>query len=101
MFREMNPGRDLFAENRRPDERHQLPGNRGNGTSIPGGNRCLVRKPEDFKVDAAWLKELLRISHRGYCTGFYFGDPDQTAPNFDDYKSFHDHVFSGGNHRNV
>jgi putative protease len=49
--------------------------------------------PENFKVDAAWLKELRRISHRGYCTGFYFGDPDQTAPNLDNYKSFHDHVF--------
>jgi U32 family peptidase len=49
--------------------------------------------PEDFKADPAWLKELLRISHRGYCTGFYFGDPDQITPNFDDYKSFHDHVF--------
>ena len=49
--------------------------------------------PEDFQVDATWLQELLRISHRGYCTGFYFGDPDQTSPNFDNYKSFHDHVF--------
>jgi len=49
--------------------------------------------PEDFQVDAGWLKELSRISHRGYCTGFYFGDPDQTSPNFDDFKSFHDHVF--------
>ena len=49
--------------------------------------------PEAYKVDAAWVKELSRISHRGYSTGFYFGDPDQTSPNFDDYKSFHDHVF--------
>jgi len=49
--------------------------------------------PEDFQADASWMKELLRISHRGYCTGFYFGDPDQTSPNFDNYKSFHDHVF--------
>lgn len=49
--------------------------------------------PEDFQVDASWMKELLRISHRGYCTGFYFGDPDQTSPNFDNFKSFHDHVF--------
>jgi putative protease len=49
--------------------------------------------PEDFQVDASWMKELLRISHRGYCTGFYFGDPDQASPNFDNYKSFHDHVF--------
>lgn len=50
-------------------------------------------QPEDYQVDDFWLKELMRISHRGYCTGFYFGDPDQTSPNFDNYKSFHDHVF--------
>jgi len=49
--------------------------------------------PEVLKVETAWLKDLLRISHRGYCTGFYFGDPDQISPNFDNYKSFHDHVF--------
>ena len=49
--------------------------------------------PQDYQVDATWMKELLRISHRGYCTGFYFGDPDQISPNFDNYKSFHDHVF--------
>ena len=49
--------------------------------------------PEDFKVDATWMKELLRISHRGYCTGFYFGDPDQTSLNLDNYKSFYEHVF--------
>lgn len=49
--------------------------------------------PEAFQLDASWMKALLRISHRGYCTGFYFGDPDQISPNFDNYKSFHDHVF--------
>lgn len=49
--------------------------------------------PEAFQPDVSWMKELLRISHRGYCTGFYFGDPDQISPNFDNYKSFLDHVF--------
>ncbi len=49
--------------------------------------------PEDFKIDATWMKELLRISHRGYCTGFYFGDPDQSSLNIDNYKSFYEHVF--------
>jgi putative protease len=49
--------------------------------------------PQDYRADGTWMKELMRISHRGYCTGFYFGDPDQVAPNFDDYKSFQDHVF--------
>jgi U32 family peptidase len=38
--------------------------------------------PTDYTVDPEWLRELARISHRGYCTGFYFGDPDQIVPNY-------------------
>ena len=33
---------------------------------------------------SAGYEELAAISHRGYCTGFYFGDPQQTAANLDD-----------------
>jgi putative protease len=39
--------------------------------------------PSDYTVQASWLKELTHISHRGYCTGFYFGDPDEIAPNIE------------------
>lgn len=39
--------------------------------------------PSIFEIKAAWRRELSRISHRPYCTGFYFGNPDQTVPNFD------------------
>jgi putative protease len=49
--------------------------------------------PDAYRIDPDWIKELMRLSHRGYCTGFYFGDPNQTAPNFYNYKSFQDHVF--------
>jgi putative protease len=41
------------------------------------------RDPQAFRVQEHWLTELAAISHRGYCTGFYFGDPDQTAANLD------------------
>ena len=51
--------------------------------------------PDQYQTAPYWLEELLRISHRGYSTGFYFGDPEQTAPNFDNYKSFQDHIFLG------
>jgi putative protease len=34
-----------------------------------------------FKIQPHWLTELGAISHRGYCTGFYFADADQTAAN--------------------
>jgi putative protease len=40
--------------------------------------------PDAYRVQERWLAELSAISHRGYCTGFYFGDPDQTAANLDD-----------------
>jgi putative protease len=51
--------------------------------------------PAGYRVNGAWIAELLRISHRGYSTGFYLGNPDQVFPNFDNYKSFQDHVFLG------
>ena len=37
--------------------------------------------PADYSVQASWLRELTHISHRTYCTGFYFGDPNEIAPN--------------------
>jgi putative protease len=42
------------------------------------------RDPQAYQVQPHWLSELTAISHRGYCTGFYFGDPDQTAANLED-----------------
>lgn len=41
------------------------------------------RDPANYQVQLHWLTELAAISHRGYCTGFYFGDPRQTAANLD------------------
>lgn len=43
--------------------------------------------PDGFKVQKYWIDELNKISHRGYCTGFYFADPEQISPNFIDYKN--------------
>ena len=40
--------------------------------------------PDAYRVQDRWLAELSAISNRGYCTGFYFDDPDQTAANLDD-----------------
>lgn len=39
--------------------------------------------PDGFKIQKYWIDELNNISHRGYCTGFYFGDPEQISPNFE------------------
>lgn len=40
--------------------------------------------PEAFVADDDWFKELHKVSHRGYSTGFYFNDPDQVVPNYAD-----------------
>ena len=34
--------------------------------------------PEGYKFDPAWLEELESVSHREYCTGYYFDDPLKT-----------------------
>ena len=33
----------------------------------------------DYKFDPAWLSELDSVSHREYCTGYYFDDPMENA----------------------
>jgi len=38
--------------------------------------------PHTYSTDPAWFDELARISHRDYCTGFYFGEPRETSINY-------------------
>ncbi len=42
--------------------------------------------PEGFRTDPRWSAEMVRLNNRGYCTGFYFGDPAQVAPNLENRK---------------
>jgi putative protease len=42
---------------------------------------AYYQAPDDYTVKPEWMDELNRLSHRGYCTGFYFGDPDQVQAN--------------------
>ena len=42
---------------------------------------AYTQNPENYLYDPAWFKELSKISHRGYCTGFYLGDPSQVTSN--------------------
>ncbi len=39
--------------------------------------------PEGYALRPHWQAELNKITSRGYCTGFYLDDPDQTAPSYD------------------
>jgi putative protease len=38
--------------------------------------------PENYNFDPMWLDELKKISHRGYTTGFFFGELDKNAQNY-------------------
>ncbi|MFZ1984430.1 MAG: U32 family peptidase [Desulfatitalea sp.] len=38
--------------------------------------------PEQFAPAAHWQQELDKITSRGYCTGFYLDDPDETLPQY-------------------
>jgi len=51
--------------------------------------------PDRYRVRAEWRAELARINHRGYSTGFYFGDPQETMPAYDHHRFSGSHVFVG------
>ena len=51
--------------------------------------------PARFSLDPHLSQELSQLYHRGYCTGFYFNDPDQTLPNYDNFRKGMIHGFIG------
>jgi putative protease len=53
------------------------------------------RHPERFQVDPDWLSTLDSVNQRGYCTGFYFGDPNQTQPNLELTRPHYAHRLVG------
>jgi len=42
---------------------------------------AFFENPDGFSVRQEWRDLLADIGHRGYCTGFYLGNPDETLPN--------------------
>ena len=48
-----------------------------------------------YAVQPEWLVELTRINRRGFCTGFYFDDPQQTVPDYDFSMGAETHLFIG------
>lgn len=51
--------------------------------------------PEEYSVKDEWVEELSRISNRDYCTGFYFGNMNETIPNYMDIKPATGRTFIG------
>jgi len=54
-----------------------------------------AKDPEHFTIDPRWRAELSRIYNRGYSTGFYFNDPDQILPNYQNIRQGMVHGFIG------
>jgi len=44
---------------------------------------AFCRDPSVYQIQPQWVTELAKVSHRGYSTGFYLGDPDQVSANFE------------------
>ena len=40
---------------------------------------AYMRDPAGFKYDPAWMRELCSVSHRAYCTGYFFDGPRENA----------------------
>ncbi|MEE8399713.1 MAG: U32 family peptidase [Desulfobacterales bacterium] len=38
--------------------------------------------PKDYRVRKEWIEALSHVNYRGFCTGFYLGDPNQVIPNY-------------------
>ena len=47
-----------------------------------------------YKAKDCWLYELETVSNRSYRTGFYFNDPDQISPTYENIRN-HGHTFVG------
>lgn len=56
---------------------------------------AYYENPETYSVKQDWLDELNKINYREYCTGFYFGDVDQTVPNYAECCYSTKYVFAG------
>lgn len=51
--------------------------------------------PAAYMVKDEWIEELSNISNRGYSTGFYFGNMEETIPNYPDIKPATGRTFIG------
>ena len=51
--------------------------------------------PDAYAVSDEWRKELSGINQRGYCTGFYLNDPDESLPNYEKDKPGNNPQFVG------
>lgn len=51
--------------------------------------------PEGYVFDERWYEEILKVSHRPYTTGFFFGKPQAEAQNYADSDYLRSYDFVG------
>ncbi len=51
--------------------------------------------PEGYVFDAGALEEVLKVSHRPYCTGFYFGKTDENSQVYENSSYIRDYDIVG------
>lgn len=56
---------------------------------------AYVENPAAYKVEAGWTDALFQVFHRTYCTGFYFDQPDEQLPNYENRHQGKIHSFIG------
>ncbi len=43
---------------------------------------AYTQSPTRYAVDPQWLEDLVAVGRRGHCTGFFFGHPEETVPDY-------------------
>ncbi|WP_022664621.1 peptidase U32 family protein [Desulfospira joergensenii] len=56
---------------------------------------AYAKDPQAYVLKEEWIKELTQTFHRPFCTGFYFGDPGEVLPNYDNTHQGKIHSFIG------
>jgi len=51
--------------------------------------------PQEYKFDANWLKQVSKVSHRMFSTGFYFGKPSEISHNYSSSSYIRNYDFVG------
>lgn len=55
----------------------------------------FYENPIDYQPKEEWRDALAQVNYRGYCTGFYYGDPSEVSPNYAGAAPVHDNSLVG------
>lgn len=56
---------------------------------------AYAQNPGAYRLREEWTRELTQTFHRPFCTGFYFGNPEETSPNYGNSHQGEIHSFIG------